>query len=231
MGVAQQLYQLQEIDLEIESNERTLKQAISRLGESQAVVGARTKLTSEQQRLEELRRQQHSAEWEIDDLENKITTAQDKLYSGQIKNPKELASLQHEVDIMKARHGQLEDTALQIMEQVELAETSVATMSGELERLETEWQTQQRQLSSETERIKTILSDLEHRRQLLSAQIDPKAVELYVQLKKQKGKAVAKVEQGVCRGCRISLSTTGLQQARSGRLVQCSSCGRILFLA
>ena len=40
----------------------------------------------------------------------------------------------------------------------------------------------------------------------------------------------ARVEQGICRGCRISLPTTDLQQARSGKLVQCSSCGRILFL-
>ncbi|MDI6814491.1 MAG: hypothetical protein QMC90_00160 [Dehalococcoidales bacterium] len=42
---------------------------------------------------------------------------------------------------------------------------------------------------------------------------------------KQRGTAVAKVEQGLCRGCRISLSTAKLQQARSGSLVQCSSCG------
>ncbi|MEE8619379.1 MAG: C4-type zinc ribbon domain-containing protein [Dehalococcoidales bacterium] len=35
----------------------------------------------------------------------------------------------------------------------------------------------------------------------------------------------------MCRGCRISLSAAELQQARSGSLVQCSNCGRILFLA
>ena len=50
-------------------------------------------------------------------------------------------------------------------------------------------------------------------------------------LKKQKGTAVAKVEQGVCCGCRISLPSTELQRARSDSLVRCSSCGRILFLA
>jgi len=231
MSIAKQLYQLQEVDLELESNEQALNQIASQLGESQAVVRAQTEFTLAQQRLEELRRQQHSAEWEIDDLMNKLTAVEDKLYSGRIRNPKELTNLQHEVDGLKARRDQLEDKALEIMSQVELTEASVASKSSQLRRLEADWHRQQQQLSTDMEHLKTILSDLKHKRQLLSARIDPGAVEFYHELKKQKGAAVAKVEQGVCLGCRISLSTAKLQQARTGNRVQCSSCGRILFLA
>ncbi|GAJ06099.1 unnamed protein product, partial [marine sediment metagenome] len=94
MVVAKQLYQLQEVELEIESNEQALAQIASQLGESRAVVRAQTELKLKQQHLEELRRQQHSAEWEIDDLVSKLTTAEEKLYSGRIKDPKELTNLQ-----------------------------------------------------------------------------------------------------------------------------------------
>jgi len=97
--------------------------------------------------------------------------------------------------------------------------------------VEAEWQSQQQQLSADMEQLKAVLSNLQHKRQTLSAEIDPGAVELYHELKEKKGTAVAKVEQGICRGCRISLSATELQRARSGSLTQCSSCGRILFLA
>lgn len=231
MTVAKQLYQLQQVDLELESNEQALNQIASQLGESQAVVRAQTEFTLAQQRLEELRRQQLSAEWEIDDLRDKLTAVEDKLYSGRIRNPKELTNLQHEVDGLKARRDQLEDKALEIMDQVELATASVAGKSSELKRLEADWHRQQQQLSTSHGELKTILSHLKHKRQLLSAKIDPGAVEFYHELKKQKGTAVAKVEQGICLGCRISLSTAKLQQARGGNLVQCSSCGRILFLA
>ena len=231
MSVAKQLYQLQEVDLELESNEQAISQIANQLGKNQAVVRAQNELTLERQRLEELQRQQHSAEWEIEDLVNKLTTAEEKLYSGRIKNPKELTSLQHEVEGLKARRNQLEDKALEIMDQVELATSTVATKSNELKTLETEWHSRQQQLSTNMEQLKTILSDLKQNRQLLSAKIDPQAIELYHKLRKQKGTAMAKVEQGICRGCRISLPTTELQQARSGSLVQCSSCGRILFLA
>ena len=231
MTVANQLYQLQEIDLAIESSEQALSQIASQLGESKAVVRAQAELTLENQRLEELRHQQHSAEWEIDDLVAKLAIAEDKLYSGSIRNPKELTSLQQEVDGMRARRSQLEDRALVIMEQVELAMASVASKSSELKTLEAEWRSQQKQLSAEMEQLKTKLSDLNHKRQLLLAKIDPQAVEIYSELKKQKGTAVAKVEQGICCGCRISLPITELQRARSDSLVRCSSCGRILFLA
>ena len=231
MGVAKQLYQLQEVDLEIESNERALSQIASQLGESQAVVRTQNQLELEQQRLEELRRKQHSAEWEIEDLVTKLTAAEETLFSGRIKNPKELTNLQHEVDGLKARRDQLEDRTLEIMDQVERSETSVARISNQLETLKAEWHRQQQQLSGELEKLKAILSDLGHKRQLLSDEIDPQAIEFYQELRKEKGTAVARVEQGICRGCRISLPTTELQQVRSGNLVQCSSCGRILFLA
>jgi len=231
MGVAKQLYQLQEVDLELESNERALQQVTSQLGESREVVRARNKLASERQRLEELRRQQHSLEWEIDGIATKLTAAEDKLYSGSIGSPKELANLQHEVDGLKTRRSQLEDKALDIMEQVEMATASVATISSQLKTVEAEWQSQQQQLSTDMEQLKAVLSNLKHKRQTLAAEIDPGAVELYQELKEKKGTAVAKVEQGICRGCRISLSATELQRARSGSLTQCSSCGRILFLA
>ena len=230
MGVAKQFYQLQEVEMEIESNEQALAQLVRQLGESRAVVRAQTKLKSEQQHFEELGRQQHSAEWEIDDLVNKLTSVEEKLYGGRIKDSKELTNLQHEASGLRVRRSQLEDKVLEIMNQVELSTTSVDTLSNELKTLEVEWHSQQQQLSTEMEQLETTLSDLSHKRQLISVEIDPQAIEFYQELKKQKGQAVAKVGQGICHGCRISLSTTELQRARGDSLVQCSSCRRILFL-
>ncbi len=229
MSIAKQLYQLQEVDLEIESKEQALHQIADQLGESEVVASARTKLTSESQRLEELARQQHSLEWEIDGLAGKLTTAEGELYSGRIGNPKELANLQHEVDSLKANRSGLEDKLLEVMDQVELATASVTNTGSELKAVEAEWHHQQQRLSADVEQLKTVLSELKDKRQLLSARIDPQTVAFYQHLKEQKGQAVVKVVQGICRGCRISLSSVELQRVRGDSLVQCSSCGRILF--
>jgi predicted nucleic acid-binding Zn-ribbon protein len=231
MSVAKQLYQLQEIDLEIESGERALQAVKGQLGESQAVIKARQQLEQEQKRLDDLKHQQHSAEWEIDDIATKLKAAEEQLFGGKVQNPKELTNLQHEVDSFKSRRNQLEEKALEIIDNVEQSEAKVAAMNGQLEKLTADWQQQQKELSSEMERLKASLADLGDRRRRLIGEIEASAFDFYQQLRAGKGTAVARVERGICRGCRISLPTTDLQQARGGKLVQCSSCGRILFLA
>ena len=230
MAVTKQLYQLQELDTEIESDEQTLNQKVSHLGERQVLDNAQSQIASEQKRLEELRRQQRNAEGEVDDILSKIATDEEKLYSGKITNPKELSGLQHEVSIMKAKGDQMENRALEIIDQVEAAEQSVAAASNEYQRLEDEWHRLQEQLSDEIKQLQSRLADLKKKRRQLSDEIDSQAVELYERIRQQKKPPVAKVEQGICRSCRISLSSSELQRVRSGQPVQCGSCGRILFL-
>jgi predicted nucleic acid-binding Zn-ribbon protein len=230
MAITKQLYQLQEIDLEIESEEQALSQKTSQLGDRQALDSAQTKIASEQQRLEELSHQQRSAEWEVDDVLNKISVAEEQLYGGKITNPKELSSLQHEVNTLKAKGDQLENKALDILDQVEAAEKSVAAATSDSQNLEDEWHRQQQQLANEIEQLKSRLAELQQKRQQSSAEIEPQAVELYEKIRQHKKPPVARVEQGICRICRISLPVSELQRARGGNPVTCSSCGRILFL-
>ncbi|MDP7525931.1 MAG: C4-type zinc ribbon domain-containing protein, partial [Dehalococcoidales bacterium] len=111
------------------------------------------------------------------------------------------------------------------------ATETVSELDRALKKQETEWQSNQGRLSADLERHKGLITDLEQKRQLITADIDAPTIELYQGVKKQRGTAVAKVEQGICIGCRISLSVSEFQRARTGNLVRCSSCGRILFVA
>ncbi len=230
MNVAKQLYQLQDVDLELESTEQAISQITGQLGEDQALVRVRNNLASKCERLGTASGQQRSLEWEIDDLASKLTAAEQELYSGRIRNPKELSSLQHEVEGMKAKRARLEDKALETMEEVELARKNVTALERELRVAEAEWHDRQQQLSTNLEQLRAVSLNLKHKRQRLAAEIDANTLEIYQELRNQKGAAVARVEQGICRGCRISLPVSELQRIRGGSLVRCSSCGRILFL-
>ena len=230
MSVARQLYQLQEIDLEIADEERKLEQAVSQLGKDDVIVAAQEKLKAARKNLEELQHQQRSLEWEIGDLASKMKAVDDQLYSGRINNPKELSNLQHEVELLKAKRDGAETKDLEIMDQVESVEVGMAALSHELEVTTTEWQREQKQMRKEKAALEDSLSDLRQKRGAMTAEIDPKVLTLYEQLRKNKKWAVARVEQGICRGCRISLPTSELQQVRSSALVQCGSCSRILYL-
>ena len=126
MIISKQLYRLQEIDLEIEAKEQSLHLTTRQLGDNQAVTKVQAKLERETQALEELKKQQHSAEWEVDDLSSKLAKEEAELYSGHITNPKDLTSLQHEVELLKSKRSQLEDNALAIMDRVEQGEALIA---------------------------------------------------------------------------------------------------------
>ncbi len=231
MSVVSQLYQLQEVDLELDSNDQAFQRITSQIGESEAVIETQNKLAAESKLMEEITQQQHSVEWDIDDIASKLTKVEEEMYSGRVRNPKELTDLQNETNALKNRRTQLEEKALEIMEQVELATSSLAALKSVLKKLLSEWKSQQRQFSAELKRLKGDISSLKEKRQILAGEIDPQAVELYQGLKKQRGTAVARVEQGLCRGCRIMLPVSEFRQARTGSLVRCGSCGRILFLA
>jgi predicted nucleic acid-binding Zn-ribbon protein len=231
MAVTRQLYQLQEIDTHTEQEEQALVVKTGQLGKREALDDALNRLAAAQQLLKELSRQRHDAEWEVDDILSKIAAAEKQLYGGRITNPKELSSLQHEVNTMKSRSDQLETKALEIIDQAEEAEKGVVELSRECQKLEDEWRLQQKHLADDIEKLKDSLGDLTQTRQQLVTQTDGDAIALYEKVRQQKRQAVAKVEQGICQVCRISLSASVLQKARSGQPVQCGSCGRILFIS
>jgi predicted nucleic acid-binding Zn-ribbon protein len=231
MAVTRQLYQLQELDTRIEQEESSLTIKSAQLGKREALDDAQSRLATAQQRLKELNKKRHDAEWEVDDLLSKIAAAEKQLYGGKITNPKELSSLQHEVNTMKNRNDQLETKALEAIDQMENAEKEVAALTRDCRKLEEEWHIQQKQLDEDIEKLNVSLAELSQQRGQLAAQIDEPAINLYERIRQEKKQAVAKVEQGICRACRISLSASVLQKARSGQPVQCGTCGRILFIS
>ena len=231
MNISRQLFNLQEVDQELASNEQAYARITSQLGESKAVLDIRVKLETATGQLEDATHSQHTVEWEIEDLSAKLSKFEGELYSGKTTSPKELTGLQQEIDNLKKNRGKLEDHDLEIMETIERLNATISELRSNLEKRETEWQVQQKDFTAELKELEHTISALKEKREALASEIDPQVLTIYEELKKQKGSSVAKVEQGICRGCRISLPTTDLQQARSGKIVQCSSCGRILFLA
>ena len=233
MSRGRQLYELQEVDLEIAAKKEALSLVENRLGESQALAEARISLAREEEGLAELQRNQRLGEWEVEDLRAKVALLEEKLYGGSVRNPKELASLQEQVENLKRRRRGLEDKVLDIMTEVETMQKKLSVKSGEAERIEENWREEQASLTRERAELSAALATLDQKREDLISRIDAASLELYQALKdKRQGRAVAKVEQGMCQGCRIVLPMSELQRARIGQaLVQYNSCEKILYVS
>jgi hypothetical protein len=229
MAITRQLYELQEFDIDIEHTEQTLALKNSQLGNRDTLNQAQSVLDAGKKSLDELKKIHHDTENQVDDLSAKIKGAEQQLYGGTIKNPKELSNLQHEIATLKSVRDPLETKELELMDQVEEAAKKAAALTADYTRLEETWGKEQTQIAADIELLKKTLAGLKETRRERAEQIEPSAVKLYEDVRRPKKQAVAKLEQGICRACRISQSANILQKARSGQPVLCNTCGRILF--
>jgi hypothetical protein len=230
MNLPRQLYELQQIDLELQKKRKTLEEIKHQLDEPEVLVAERSNLSLQKQQLAEAEKKQRSIEWELEDLQAKGDKLNKKLYGGTVKNPKELVNLEYELRELKSAIRKKEDGLLDLMDQVEVMKDKVRISSKKLEELEQEWQERREVLSREETELETQLTSLDQKGQELRQQITPEVVKLYEETKLRKGQAVAKVEQGRCQGCLVTLPVAKWRQARGGELVQCGNCGRLLYL-
>ena len=226
------LFSLQEFDLqldgldvqisgvELELNARAL------VGEVESSLGVQVELLSEVQ--EAHKTQQIQAE----DLRGRATLLEAQLYSGEITNPRDLASLELETGNVKAQIDQKELSLVELAVRADDLRRAVGDLEEQLETSRSEWELRRSELTSQAESLSAEKDALNNRRNEFAASIDQSEMGHYEHLRQSKGgTAVAKVERGLCQACRLSLPTQHLQRVKSGKqTVLCSSCGRMLFL-
>ena len=232
MSKAKQLYELQEIDIDIERKTEFLEQVNNQIGKDDDLVSARVALDGARKQLLELEHQQRTAEWAVDEIAGKISSEEKKLYEGSVKNPRELMNLQQEVELLKEKRSKREEELLTAMMEVETAQQDTVKQQSALEVMEREWEEAQKKLSREKEESEAELDALARKKSALTSRIETASLKTYEELRRVKqGLAVAKLVQGRCQGCRISLPMSDQQRARMGqKLATCSNCGRILFM-
>ncbi|MBI2865895.1 MAG: hypothetical protein HYX99_00845 [Chloroflexi bacterium] len=233
MSISRLLYSLQERDLTLDFRREALRETELRLADESALLQAQQELEDSRGRLSRLERDLREAEGGAEDLRSKVLALEDKLYSGKVGNPKELLALQEETRNIKSLLRKQEDRALELMLQVDAARESVAQLRGTFQDVTQKRQIEREDLMAQRAALEEEIAALEAERRSLIAGVEARDMDLYSRLRtSRQGKAVAKVEGGMCQGCRISLPTHFWQQARMGsQLVQCTSCSRILYVS
>jgi predicted nucleic acid-binding Zn-ribbon protein len=230
MNRSQALYRLQVVELGFAESSHRLIEVEDSLGETDELRQARHALEEGEKELARGRKELRALELEAKSLAEKISSAEGRLYSGRVRNPKELTSLEEEVKYLKRRKSKLEDEMLEAMVEIEEGEADIARLEEEFNQTETDWRQDQGRLSSEKGELKAGLSQLEKERAALRQIIGADDLALYDELCGRKGgRGVALLRGGVCQGCGVALPTGKAQQISQGEaLSTCGSCGRIL---
>jgi predicted nucleic acid-binding Zn-ribbon protein len=225
------LWQLQEIDSALDTRRASLEDAEARLGGSEELDDARATLATRQAELRVAESAQKDIDLQAEDLRGKIGPAEQKLYSGAIKNPKELADLQADIEQLKRQLSAAEDRDLEALSAVEAAQAAMREAQDAVDRIETAWREEQSELGSRAEQLRADIAEYEAQRMGRVEYIDPDVLKRYEHVRRaHQGKGVARLDRNLCLGCRISLPVSTVNKARAGNaLIQCPNCERILY--
>jgi predicted nucleic acid-binding Zn-ribbon protein len=233
LSKADTLLELQQIDLTLERLNKRLAEVKAAQRETDAVRAARQARQAADQEAVKQRALRKDLELSAATLDGRIKQAEQRLYSGLVKNPKELVDLQNDVAALKRQKAALDDQLLEAMVTLEEAEAAFKRASDDLVRSEAEWKTSQADLFDEQAQLETDLAKFSGEQSEVRQRLDAASLSLYDQLRRRKnGLAVAEYDDGVCSGCGIQPTSNVINQIRQAdQLARCGNCERILVEA
>ncbi len=233
MSQPAQLLRLQKIDSQLRAGKQRLGEVIQGMKEPQSLLDLRESAEIAQSTLSAAQTKQRDLEMQFLGLSTKHKDANDHLYSGKVKNSRELADLQQEVQMLQRRKELLEEDVLENLEIVDAATETLADANDALNAAESEWQTTYKELGSEKLTLATNLNTLIGKRKQRMTSVDKRLLKTYSHLlkKKRNGVAVATLKISQCTGCQTTQPATIVKKVEQGEIVYCNSCGRILVHA
>lgn len=229
--IAATLYQLQQLDLELERLIAEQQALTSSLQGDSALKKLRAEHDIAQQQLHLGLQAQKEAEWALEELDRRMRMQEQRLYSGVVTNPKELYALQQEVQHLRAQQNRQEEMALEVILATESLQEIANGKAEALRQAEEKWAEINAAGMIRRDQLNVKRQELQANREQFVSDIDTNLLKRYDTLKRTKqGRAVSKVDQNSCQWCRVILTPSELQRVRvSADLQMCSNCGRILY--
>jgi predicted nucleic acid-binding Zn-ribbon protein len=179
----------------------------------------------------DLDRDQKRLETDVDLVRQRATRDQQRLDSGGA-SPKEMTSLQHELESLARRQGDLEDQVLELMERRETADAALAAAQQALAQAQADGERATQLRDDALADIADRTTVHEAKRAEVAGTVPVPLLALYDRVAKQTGTTgAAHLHARRCEGCRIELYGNELSTFRNAdphTVLRCENCGRIL---
>jgi uncharacterized protein len=190
-----------------------------------------TALVTSQTAVSDLRREVAKAEADVEQVRARAARDQARLDSGQ-GSPKDLQALQHELETLGRRQGDLEEVELEVMERLEAHETALGEVTIAHDALIARRAEVVVERDAAFAAIDAEVAALGAERATAADGLDAGLVTLYERLRGQLGGSGAAALRGRrCEGCRLELNPLdldGIKKKSEDTVVRCEECGRIL---
>ena len=227
-----QLIELATLEMELRKSRNHLK----KLSESdpaeeanQEFLEVSEKLSASRSEREEMELENKRVNEDLELVEARILRDQKLIQES--SNANELDGLQHELETLNKRKGELETELLEKMEQQESVAAVIGQLTAQKQSLRENLDQVEKQHQQQLSDTQTELNNLESKREQLLATL-PQGVSDEYQRRAQRGVPVGLLESSACSACHLNLTATDLASIRStpiDKLVNCPECQAILI--
>lgn len=235
MAVFEDLLALQEHDTaadRLRHRRATLPERAARAEAEVNRARLEEELAEARARRDDVFREERKLDDEVRTLEDRAKSEESKMYSGTISSPKELQAMAADVEHLRKRAKELEDSELEVLMRREAldadvakAEAAVAEVVAEMDRLS----------ASMAEAESAIDADLaveEKARAVLAPKIPGEVLSVYEQVRAaNRGVGAARLVGSNCHACHLALPATEVDRIRRlppDAVARCDHCGAIL---
>jgi predicted nucleic acid-binding Zn-ribbon protein len=175
-----------------------------------------------------LKLKQREDEGTLKQTETRLAKLEEQLTG--ISAQKEYAAKELEITHAKEKKGELEDTILATITELEERTAAIPAVEEKWKTAQTEFAEFQKEAAERLERMK---ADQEASREELArveATIPPPVKSTYDTIVKAKGpEAFAGAKNRVCQGCQTTMTETQFAELRRGTFRTCTNCGRMQY--
>ncbi|MDA9099548.1 C4-type zinc ribbon domain-containing protein [Aquiluna sp.] len=179
---------------------------------------------------EEVERDVRRAEADLELVENRIS--KDKQRLAVSSDSKVITGIQHELESLAKRQGELEEAQLILMESIDQSNLEQEAIQLERMRLQAELSAATESAALDIANLSTELSTVNGEMAEIRKAVSAELVELFDKIR-VRGTAVGKLKDSTCGACNMNLTSTAVGQLSAvpnDELARCPECSAILVI-
>lgn len=182
--------------------------------------------------VDDLTVEQKRADADVEQVKARHERDRQRMDAGLVSNPKDLERMTHELASLERRITSLEDTELEVMEQLEQAQSTLDRLTAEVAAIDEELAGLRATVEERQREIDAELAQVVAERDPASTGLPADLLALYDRLRASKaGVGAALLRARQCGGCQLTVDHAELaviRKAPADEVVRCEECQRIL---